>query len=449
MGEVEDSVHQLAVIVATNHCQQRYSFARVIVYFVKVRALMRCRGTGSIFVFSSSHSTHNLPHVSLGTFSIECTYSHFNDSSRCPSCGKSLGANDFMELVVADPSTATEETLKNTFQTIFTKFSSSSNSLSHQEMCTRLLKSFDNERRTMRFLLKQFVVDASCRGQRSGGIARDLDQIKKEYTTLKQASSSQRIQLEQTIADLQHRVQALNGTVQELQKKLDEKDIQITQFRQLYAAEGMARVPSSSHSGGSGGKRGGGGAAVMYPQHHGNGFSRPVVSSSSAATPPPPLQGFVLQKQAREEARAQALGDMTRSRVIPVSAGAGKHQIGDHTVQQRRRNSIDSVITPIQVMPSSRMGMTHLSPLNQVATSSSHMPSTPRIRELSASSGYVFTSRSNRQNQSQRHHDVRSTNIYENIDNNNGKRNRSISPRQQQNFGFGRISNQQQQFGSY
>lgn len=356
-----------------------------------------------------------------------------------------------MELVVADPSAATEETLKNTFQTIFTKFSPNSNSLSHQEMCTRLLKSFDNERRVIRFLLKQFVVDGNNRGQRSCGIARELEHFKKENTTLKQANGSQRIQLEQTIADLQHRVQALNGTVQELQKKVDERDVQISQFRQLYAAEGMARVPSSSHGSGSGsGQRGGsgGGGGAYHHHQHVLGGSRPVVSSSSAATPPPPLQTFVLQKQAREQAKAQALGDMSRSRVIPVSAGGGNHnRVGQSQQLQYRNNSIDSVITPIQILPSSRVGMSRLSPMNPGA--GSPMPSTPRIRDLSASSGYVFTSRNSRHDQNQRHHGSSNNRNGDGIDNNLSKRSRSISPGQRQNFGYGRPSNQHQPFGGY
>jgi hypothetical protein len=32
----------------------------------------------------------------------DCTYSHFEHSSSCPTCRKQLGENDFIELVVAD-----------------------------------------------------------------------------------------------------------------------------------------------------------------------------------------------------------------------------------------------------------------------------------------------------------------------------------------------------------
>ena len=33
---------------------------------------------------------------------LDCTYSHFEHSSSCPTCRKQLGENDFTELVVAD-----------------------------------------------------------------------------------------------------------------------------------------------------------------------------------------------------------------------------------------------------------------------------------------------------------------------------------------------------------
>mmetsp|Transcript_4906 Transcript_4906/g.10835 ORF Transcript_4906/g.10835 Transcript_4906/m.10835 type:complete len:159 (+) Transcript_4906:340-816(+) len=35
-------------------------------------------------------------------FCEECTYSHFENSSQCPTCRRTLGENDFTELVVAD-----------------------------------------------------------------------------------------------------------------------------------------------------------------------------------------------------------------------------------------------------------------------------------------------------------------------------------------------------------
>jgi hypothetical protein len=335
-----------------------------------------------------------------------------------------------MELVVADPSSVSEETLKNSFQSLFTKFSSSSNSISYHEMCVRLLKSFDNERRIVKFLLKQFVADGNNVRNRSGNMMRELERLKKENTQLKQGSNSQRIQFDQTTADLQHRVQALNATVQELQKKLAEKDIQISQFRQLCASEGMARLPSSSGSVGSGGRNRN--SSMDTNDYFTSRSPRNAISGSSNAPPLPlpPMQGFVLAKQAREQAKAQALGDMSRSRAIlpqannGISASVGQMQQPQQQQQRRRMEDINSVITPIQIPNNSinRMINTNLSPMN--IGGGPTVPNTPRIRDLSANSGYAFTTRSN----------INSNNV-----GGGGKRDRSHSPsitHHHQQFGF-------------
>jgi hypothetical protein len=292
---------------------------------------------------------------------LECTYDHFNSSSSCPNCRKTLGADDFMELCVADPSSATQETTKNTFQNILTKFSGGSKKLSHQEMCSRLLKNLDNDRRAVRFLLKQFVFDCTNQESKTGSMGRAFEQLKQEFTQLKQQSSSQRIQYEQTVADLQHRVQALTGTVQEQQKKLEGKENQIAQFRQLYATDGMSRLPSSSHSTGSG-KRG-------RSSEHALSSSQGLRNTEQQ----PLMHNFAMQKQARERVKEQE----RRTRAPPFASTAAP----------------ESLITPIQLPHRPYSSMSALGP-----------PSTPRIRDLSSSSGYVFTS--SRGGSGNGHHDA-------------------------------------------
>jgi hypothetical protein len=276
-----------------------------------------------------------------------------------------------MELVIADPSASTTETVKNSFQTIFTKCTKSSNAISHQEMCQRLLKNLDIDRRAVRFLMKQFVNDVSNQGQRSGNIGRAYEVLKQENTQLKQASSSQRLQMEQTIADLQHRVQALNGTVQGQQQKLQDKDKQLMRFRELYQADGMARIPSSSHSQSSGGKRGHN--VVNSSNHH--------QQHQEQQHAQPPMQGFVMQKQARERAKEQALGEFTRRGPVVT----------------RPLTNESSLLTPMQLprRPLSTGSLSSASGHHQHQQQQHHhpsVPSTPRIRDLSSSNGYVFTS---------------------------------------------------------
>jgi hypothetical protein len=311
----------------------------------------------------------------------ECTYEHFNQSSSCPTCSKKLGAEDFMELVIADPSASTTEAVKNNFQTIFTKCTKSNNAISHQEMCQRLLKNLDIDRRAVRFLMKQFVNDVNNQGQKSGSIGRAYEVLKQENTQLKQASSSQRLQMEQTIADLQHRVQALNGTVQGQQKKLSDKDKQLTRFRELYEADGMARIPSSSHSQSSGGKRGHSNMVNSSSRHQQQQHQQQEQQHAQ-----PPMQGFVMQKQARERAKEQALGEFTRRG--PVVA--------------RPMTNESSLLTPMQLPRrplstgslGSASGQGHQQHQHHHQHHHQHptVPSTPRIRDLSSSNGYVFTS---------------------------------------------------------
>jgi hypothetical protein len=280
-----------------------------------------------------------------------------------------------MELVVADPSAATGGTLKNTFQTMFTKFASDSNAISHQEICTRILKSVDDNRRALRFLLKQYVLQGKTAGRQSGTSDRAIEELKTENTHLKQSASSQRIQTDQVIADLRHRLQAVTGTVQELQKKVEERDTQIMQFRQLVSSSSdrAVRIPGSSHSHGSGSGR-----IPLQPVHYNN---------SSAA---PPMPGYIMQEQARERAEAEARREYSRSRV-PIQGGSDSRPPPTHMGGGGGLSEIDSVITPIQVPPPNH----HLG-RNRYSSPSVVIPGTPRIRDLSAGSSYVFTSSSGR-----------------------------------------------------
>ena len=368
-GEPESNSH-----ISCNRCRKSLSTT----IFVCACDCVFCEGK---YILLSSRTIY-IPLIFLHILNVECTYSHFNNSSTCPVCQKTLGTKDFMELVVADPSSATEETLKNTFQTIFTKYSLSSNVLGYQEMCSRLMKSFDDDRRAVRFLLKQFVLESKSAGRQSGSIERAFEDLKAEYTNMKQATSSQRIQTDQIIADLRHRVQALTGTVQEQQKKIDEKDTQINQFRRMCSSDSVGRIPGSSHSGGSG-----------------SGQNNVRRSHDHSNSPAPPMPGFVMRKHAEEHAKEKALYEITRSRGPPnmaVEGGNGRQSYGKYT---ERSSETDSVITPIQVPPPNYYAQgRRMSP--------SVVPNTPRIRDLSAGSSYVFTSSNSRNALKRPRHDA-------------------------------------------
>lgn len=234
------------------------------------------------------------------------------------------------------------------------------------------MKSFDDDRRAVRFLLKQFVLESKSAGRQTGSIERAYAELKAEFTQMKQATSSQRIQTEQVIADLRHRVQALTGTVQEQQKKIDEKDNQINQFRRMCSSDGTSRIPGRSSSSGSTGDRN-----SVPPNHDHRG------------SPAPPMAGFVMRKQAEEHAKEKALYEISRSRGPPnlnVEGGSSRQPYGKYV---EGSSDINSVITPIQVPPPNYYAQgRRMSP--------SVVPNTPRIRDLSAGSSYVFTSSNSR-----------------------------------------------------
>lgn len=319
------------------------------------------------------------------SLTADCTYDHFQSNSDCPSCGRQLGQNDFLELVVSNPSAASQETLKNTFQTIFTKFSSQATTVSHREMCVRILKSMDDSRRAIKFLMKQFVHSTSAEGQRSGNLGNECAQLQQEIARLKQASNSERITYEQAVNDLKTRVEGMNGNIQGLQRQVQqqqltireretqirERDTQVAQFREMFAAEGQARVPSSrgstgsSHSGGGG--RRGRGPVIGHSQQQGGGV--------------PPMQGFVQQ---REVDKRNALQKLSRSSPMvnhssPSSGGGGILPMASLG------------ITPIQI-PRSNRGTTNTAPsLFARGGDLSAGPPTPRIRDFTVG-GYQFTS---------------------------------------------------------
>jgi hypothetical protein len=273
---------------------------------------------------------------------IECTYDHFNTNSGCPSCGRNLKPTDFIQLAIANtPPVSGPETIKTTFQTMFTKVSPTSAELTQQDMCHRVMKHIEDGKRATRFLMKQFMVHAKTASQQTGNLGRAYHQIKHQFMQLQQSS-------QQTIAELQDE----NAN---LRSMMAEKDDQLKKFRDCYARDGLQRIPPSAHSTGSHSSRGSRGSnSDAGQQHHHH------QRSQQTAPPPttPPLQAYILQQQVRgrEKERAKEYNAVLAA---------------------QRRNTIhgpdiDSVITPIVPPPSSRHSVRPL--VNAIPPSS-----TPRI----------------------------------------------------------------------
>lgn len=348
--------------------------------------------------------------------SPDCTYSHFNACSVCPICKKTLGPNDFCELVIADPppNAVGEDTTKNAFQKLFTKHSPHSSYLNHQEMSARLLKILDDERRIVKFLLKQCVVSNSWAVLRTGSVGRAYEELKKEHTKLRQATNSERIQTEQTIAGLQHRLQAVTGSYQEAQKKMEEKDKQLDQFRS-FCREDAARLlpPGSAHSNASS-------REYQQQQALSRHQRRPLTNGSAGSNhsmgsgggggapppPPPPMHAFAENKKRQEQAKQANLDQMMRGRRTNIVMGGHQPSPQSQQSQQSQQHSYGGSgmhnVHPTPIVPPpnsggggggshhpSRRGGGGGSQYNSLPPPGS----SPRIRDLAPGSGYNFTSR--------------------------------------------------------
>jgi hypothetical protein len=311
-------------------------------------------------------------HLSSQPFS-ECTYNHFNNSSTCPICNRTLGESDFMELIVADPTSTSAgvASKRNNYQSLFTKQNASSQSLAFQDMCARLLTQNDDLRNGTKFLMKQFLLESSTVGLRSGNMVRELTKLKEENTSLKQTHNSQRMRMEEALGELQKKLVLAN-------KKLEEKDRQLMQFRKLHDT----MTPQSPHQ-------------QHHHGHHGGGSSvgsnetpRRVSTSSGNGHQEPPLKGFIMQKEANERAKQRTL-EQAQQRT-PIFGGQPSHH---HHQQQQQQHHHRSSSSRQQSYIGGGM-MPHHQQIPQqrpFSADSGGSGASSQIRDLNSSSGYAFT----------------------------------------------------------
>ena len=200
-----------------------------------------------------------------------------------------------MELVVADPSSSSNKT--SNYQALFTKQNGAAPSLSFQDLCSKLLKQNDDIRAGTKFLMKQFLMDTSRQGQRSGHIARVLEALKQEHTKLKQAHNSQRLQYEKALENLQQQLASM-------QKKMEEKERQLMQFRSLH--ETMTPVDDAQCDSKSNGPR----------RVSGEGMKQSRVQELPLSQPP--MKGFMIQREAQERTKQRALEAPRRTPMLGV-----------------------------------------------------------------------------------------------------------------------------------
>lgn len=199
-------------------------------------------------------------------------------------------------------------------------------------------------------------MNANLNAQRTGQAIRTCESLKQENTQLKQTNSTQRLQFERITADLNNKLQAREAVIQEMQNK----------------SRGGNVVPRSSSS------------SSAPPSRLGQ--SR--MPHSLPRQEKPAFQEFMQQKEAKERAQQQALQAQRGPSVLGRAAQnhqPGKRHRGYGTESARPSSHGQTNITPIQQMGSRPFS----------SNSAGSIPGTPRIRDLSSSSGYRFTSGSN------------------------------------------------------
>ena len=194
---------------------------------------------------------------------------------------------------MADPSPTTANR-ESHFQTFFTKQNGAAPSLAFQDLCSRLLKQNSQLQGELKFLMKQFMVETSKQGQRTGQATRTMQLMKQENTALKQAQNSQKMRYEQVISNLQQQLTSAK-------KKLEEKDRQLSQFRRLH--EQMTPESSPGRHPGSGG-----GARRVSGEY--------ISPDQRAPSNQPPLKGFMIQKEAQELAKQRSMEKPKRNPII-------------------------------------------------------------------------------------------------------------------------------------
>ncbi len=142
-------------------------------------------------------------------------------------------------------------------------------------ICQSLIQQIDASKKSTKFFLKQLLVESHQSGSRSMVVARAHESLKAEHTHLKQLNSSQRLQYERTINELQNKLKARESTISE---------------------QNQMRKKFQHYHGSSGGGGGGGGGSVRGNPHMvPNSSSASLVSGRSGSEPP--LRGLLAQRE--------------------------------------------------------------------------------------------------------------------------------------------------------
>ena len=313
----------------------------------------------------------------------ECTYGHFEQSSSCPTCGKHLTETDFREVNVIEASnTQVSDSVQSNYQTLFTKLTSLSESkaLPLSDLCYSAIKQMDTAKHTVRFVLKQLLVESTNAKKRHLALQRSYENLKNNMTKLQQQHTAQRLQLEQANAELQQRLQAREQANADLNAKIKGQQRMIDQFRQYH----NGRTATS--------------AAVREEDRVGTGQLVHASSSTHRVQQQPSqpaLKGFIMQKEAQKQQQQQSYVSSRQPNILGASRmnSSAAVPMSSRGLSLHPMSSRGLPLQPMQPQPILAGNAPLARPFSN-SSSNGSIPNTPRIRDLSSSAGYIFTTSS-------------------------------------------------------
>lgn len=236
------------------------------------------------------------------------------------------------------------------YQALFAKLGSTSNSkaLPLSDLCYSAIKQMDSGKHSVRFVLKQLLLETTNANHRHAALQRSYENLKNNVTKLQQQYSAERLQLQQVNADLKQRLQARDQANKDLSDKVKEQQRIIDQFQQYH----NRRTALSEDYAGS---------------------VQPSSASSShrpQAIVQPPLQRFIIQKEAQKQLQQQSYAASRHPNVL----GSSRMNSSATSLQQPPKYPISK-----QIIPEGESQITR--------------PFTNPIRDLTISSGYSFSER--------------------------------------------------------
>lgn len=351
----------------------------------------------------------------------ECTFSHFEKNSSCPSCNRTMqGENDFRELMILNPP-AHDKLKESMYKRIFVKSSPDDQTLTADDLWNRIQRQHAMVREGTKFVLRQFLKENIAQTRRSSQTENALRALKDDHSSLKREINKQK--------------EITEGYKQELVvagQKIEEKDRQLAQFRKMFESRTPQSAGSILSGGGSSSSHGGrhmpaqprrvsdqhfsppsatSGTSRHSRNHHQHGRQGPrdranpyeqqlgSGSTSRDANRPPIVNPY---NKASSRPLSQPLSQQNHNRHSQHASGA----VTQHPYQQPYQQPPAHIVAMTQPPPSSQPRRSHPNSHSQhhsqlsyhcggsVASrrsTGSGSASESRIRHITATTGYSFS----------------------------------------------------------